>query len=233
MSKMNLICFPYAGGSSHYYSKWKNYLAQFVDIVGVELAGRGRRMNEPLYADFEELITDAYHFILPYIAQGNYAFFGHSMGATICIEIAQRIYISNGKGPRHIFFSGKGVPGLPGKNEKLYHKMSVPEFKRSVVELGGISEDLLENPIFDESFFPVLKNDFRITEIHPNKEFRPIPASFTILYGRDEQLSYEQISGWKKLTTGDCFIRSFSGGHFFIDHYDREITDLIKKRLEL
>ncbi|MEB9902773.1 thioesterase domain-containing protein, partial [Bacillus cereus] len=53
MQKTKLFCFPHAGGSAFSYAKWKNYFNPYIEIVPIELAGRGYRIEENLYGSME------------------------------------------------------------------------------------------------------------------------------------------------------------------------------------
>lgn len=58
-----VYCIPYAGGSTLFYSKLSNYLAEDIELVPLELSGRGLRMEEPLYEEFQESLMDLHdHF---------------------------------------------------------------------------------------------------------------------------------------------------------------------------
>ena len=91
MKKIKLFCFPYAGGSAAAYNKWRQYLDKHIELRPVELAGRGRRIYDPLYQSIEEAVDDVYQLISPELAKGPYAFFGHSMGGIIAYELAYKI----------------------------------------------------------------------------------------------------------------------------------------------
>jgi len=56
MNKINLFCFPYAGGSVSVFNRWRLYLPPSIELKPVELAGRGRRMREPLLKNDFQLV---------------------------------------------------------------------------------------------------------------------------------------------------------------------------------
>jgi surfactin synthase thioesterase subunit len=57
---INLFCLSHAGGSAVYYNRWKKSLHNSVNLISVELAGRGKRFGEPFYESFEEAVNDVY-----------------------------------------------------------------------------------------------------------------------------------------------------------------------------
>lgn len=40
-----LFCFPFAGGSSIVFRKWQEKFPKEIEVIAVELPGRGRRLN--------------------------------------------------------------------------------------------------------------------------------------------------------------------------------------------
>lgn len=59
MEKMRLLCLPYAGGSAaSIYLPWKRKLKEEVEVIPLELAGRGKRIKEPLLQSVDEMVTD-------------------------------------------------------------------------------------------------------------------------------------------------------------------------------
>jgi surfactin synthase thioesterase subunit len=231
---MKLFCFPYAGGSSAIFNRWKSYVDTDIEIKAIELAGRGKRIHEDHYSDFNEVIEDVFSLIVDEIKKGeNYAFFGHSMGAKIAYELAQQILGMGFPGPEHIFFSGRGAPYVLGKNEKEYHKLPDDEFKQEILKLGGTPKEFFEHPELLEVFLPLLKNDFKLAARDViGKEINPLPCDISVFLGKEEELTAEQIDSWKNYTTQNCSIYYFNGGHFFINENVEEIVGRINNTLQ-
>lgn len=58
INKVNLFCLPCAGGSATFYSKWNKLIDSSIEVIPIELKGRGFRMSEDFYLNFEEMIDD-------------------------------------------------------------------------------------------------------------------------------------------------------------------------------
>lgn len=232
---MKLFCFPYAGGSSAIFNKWENYIKSDIEIKAIELAGRGKRISEDHYNDFNEVIEDVFSLIIDEIKSNDeYAFFGHSMGAKIAYELTQEILVRGLPGPEHIFFSGRGAPYILGKDEKEYHKLSDEEFKEEVIKLGGTPKEFFDHPELLEVFLPMLKSDFKLAARDIlDKEIIPLPFDITVFLGKDEELTPEQIDSWKKYTSGNCTVHYFNGGHFFINEKVEEVVGKINNTIQL
>lgn len=228
MNKIKLFCFPYAGGSSVVFHKWKPYLNSQIELVPVELAGRGRRIRDAFYKDVSEAIEDVFQLIKNEINERPYALFGHSMGAMICYRLAQKIRAEKCPNPLHIFISGRSAPHVKGEDRKKYHLMNDDDFKREVIELGGTPPQCFEHPELLEFFLPLLKNDFRLAETETQDgEIYPLENNITVLFGKNEKFTAEQRQGWMQHTRQRCTIQYFEGGHFFLLEETKRVVNCI------
>jgi pyochelin biosynthesis protein PchC len=109
---VSLFCFPHAGGAASYFRGWPAGLAPGIEVLAVQYPGREDRAVEPCLttvADLADQIQAALGPSLP----GTFAFFGHSMGAILAFEVARRIAREQGRGPAHLFVSGRPLrPGI-------------------------------------------------------------------------------------------------------------------------
>jgi medium-chain acyl-[acyl-carrier-protein] hydrolase len=232
MSKVKLFCFPYAGASAVIFNKWKQYLDARIELIPVELTGRGKRITEPLYKNVPEVIEDVYKIVTKEISGLPYALFGHSMGGMISYQLGQMLREYNYPVPMHIFFSGRSAPHIKRSEEKIYHLLEEEAFKKEVIELGGTPPEFFDYPELLEVFLPLLKSDFKIaeTDLH-NEEIFPLDCNITVFLGKDEDLTSEQCDGWKKHTKKLCNIHYFQGGHFFLHEEMEQIVKLINSAL--
>jgi surfactin synthase thioesterase subunit len=232
MEVIKLFCLPYAGGSAMMYNQWKQYLRPGIQLVPIELAGRGKRIHEGLYDNIGEAVEDVFAIIKPTIGHGSYALYGHSMGALIAYELAQKIGAMGFGLPLHIFLSGRGAPHIKRADEKMYHLMDNEGFKKEVVELGGTPPDFFHHPELLELFMPMLKNDFRITEtILSGGNIEPLDCALTVFSGITDDLTAAQCEEWKLHTKRGFHLHYFNGGHFFIHDAGAQVVQLINKLL--
>lgn len=232
MNKILLFCFPYAGGSAVIFHKWKHYLHPDIELVPIELAGRGRRICDLLYRDVPEAIDDVFALIKDRIGQSPYALFGHSMGSMISYELAKRIRQEGLPPPKHIFFSGRSAPHVKRKDEKIYHLMNDEEFKREVMELGGTPPGFFDDPDLAQLFLPLLKNDFRLAEtVEDTHNIQPFDESITVFMGKDDDLTAEECDGWKRYSKRNCHICYFEGKHFFLLDETEQLVKIINRSL--
>lgn len=234
MSKIKLFCLPYAGGSAAIYKKWEELLLPDIELVAIELAGRGRRSNEGLYADVPAAVEDIYGILLPHLREGlPYALFGHSMGAMLAYEVSQKIQANGYPGPTHLFFSGRGAPHIRSKKEKMYYLMPDEEFKKEILNLGGTPREFFDYPELVDYMMPILKNDFKMSETAPlNEQIAPLKCPFTVFIGKEEdQITPESATGWFLHTSEMCTLHYLNGGHFFIHDMYPKMTSIIRTQL--
>lgn len=234
MAKIQLFCLPYAGGAALIFKKFEHFLPDHIELVAVELPGRGRRSGEPLYQHVEEAVTDIYEFIAPRIMNGKpYGIFGHSLGAMLGYEVAQKIIANKLPTPVHLFFSGRGVPHLRSAREKVYHLMDDEEFQRQILHLGGTPREFFEYPELLDYMLPVLRSDFKLSETAPLKtDIRPFECEISVFVGKEEdEIEAENVQGWMLHTTKVCTISYFNGGHFFINDEVETLAGIMNRKL--
>ncbi|SHJ15824.1 thioesterase II family protein [Aquimarina spongiae] len=232
MNKLKLFCLPYAGGSAAIFNKWKEFIDDTIEIIPIELAGRGSRIQAPMYTSVSEAVDDIFEIVKEGITDGPYALFGHSMGAMLAYELTTKIATQGLEGPQHIFFSGRAVPHIKMREDKKYHLLDEENFKKQVRKLGGTPPEFFKHPELLELFLPLLRNDFMLAATdYSNREIVPHSCNITVFLGKEEDMTHEQADGWKLHTEGVCSIHYFNGGHFFLNQYAKEMVELMNTTL--
>lgn len=232
MSRIKLFCVPYAGASAMVYSKWKKGLAEFIELHGIELPGRGRRFSDPYCNSVEEVVEDILKCIKNEVTDGcKYAFFGHSMGTLIVYELTNRIKELCNNSPVHVFFSGRNSPDKKVES-KVIHTLPDNEFKYELNKFGGIPKKIFENSELAKVFLPILRADYKLIDTYNyNQVKNKLDSNITILYGTDDSYIKYDIGSWKDFTTKQCEIIPYHGGHFFISDYMKEVIKVINDTL--
>ncbi|MCP5103231.1 MAG: thioesterase [bacterium] len=223
MKKIRLFCFPYAGGSAAVYSKWKDGLDRCIHLRPVEMAGRGRRIGDSLYKTVQDAVDDIIKMIRFELTDAPYAFYGHSLGALTAYLTAQKIKEKRYPGPAHIFFSGRGAPHIRREDKEPYHTLPEDEFREKIMDLGGTPPEFFQLPELLEILLPLLRNDFKLSwDYRHTGEIKPLDCDIDVLTGKDEDLTLDQIHGWRHHTRRTCTFRSFDGGHFFLNNSEQK-----------
>lgn len=230
---MKLLTIPFAGGSANYYNRWKQLIDDDIDIISIELKGRGSRIAEPLYEDINEVVLDVFDHINKEITNYPYAMFGHSMGALICFELTCLIKKMKLPMPKHLFLSGMNAPGTD-KIRREIHLLEGKDFQNEILAIGGTSKEIFKYPQLLNFYMPIIKNDLRIAYnyIYTKKESVLLDCAFTIFTGKDERYTKEQLKTWNEYTTRSCEFYKFNGGHFFINEETENIISIINQTLK-
>jgi len=232
MEKIKLFCLPYAGGSSSIYSRWSKALNGIIEVQPIELSGRGRRYNDPLYDSFGQAVDDIYSIIEQDIATApDYAIFGHSLGALLAYELIHKIKSQGKPGPIHVFFSGSKAPNVREKEEKTYN-LPDHEFKQKLFELGGTPKELIESEELMEFFLPVLRADFKINDTYEYvAKANSIDCGITVISGKREDVKLHELTEWRKHAEGKCNFFVLDGDHFFINTHTSDVLKIVNNIL--
>jgi len=81
-------------------------------------------------------------------------------------------------------------------------------------------------------FLPMLKRDFEIAETYTGSpHISPLDIDIDVFIGKEEDVTAEQMHGWKEHTRGMCNLHYFLGGHFFLHEKTSQIVDIINNRV--
>ncbi len=228
---LRLFCFPYAGGSASLFRSWCGALDPRVEVIGIQLPGRGLRWEEAPAVDFSllaSLVTDA---IAGAAGSVRFGFFGHSMGALLMFEVARRLQAQGARLPECMFASGRPAPHLPPQRQRE-PLMSDADFVDELRRLEGTPSEILDNPELLAMLMPMIRGDFALLD---NWRFQPSPALDVPLFalaGRsDPHVSVDSAAAWAQWTRTNFELMTYSGGHFFLHEQERRVVRDVSDRV--
>jgi surfactin synthase thioesterase subunit len=229
MRSVLLFCLPYAGASAAVYSKWKRRLPGWIEVVPVELPGRGRRLSEPLETTFSGLLAHVAQQVKPPAGQ-EYALFGHSLGALLAFELAHHLERTRAPEPLVVFATGTHAPSR--RNEERFARLDTDaELEAELVRLGGTPEHVLQNEELMTLILPILRADFRVAGNYRCTLGRRICAPLHVIGGTRDTTTPETLGAWREHTNGEFDLSWLSGGHFFVQTHESELLGLLEQRL--
>lgn len=223
--KPQLFLLHFAGGNGYSFNFLIPYLHSF-EVVALELPGRGRRVAEPLLTNFTLAARDLFRQLLAKRKGGNFAIFGHSMGATLGLSISKMLTDAD-QPPTCLFVGGSAGPGA--NEPRNVHLLGREEFFSEVKSLGGLPEDLLSNRELLDFFEPILRADFQIADEGGLGEGHLVPLPIYAWMGSEEGTS-SQIANWGKFTTKSMEYEILDGNHFFIHHHAKRIGQVMQEQ---
>lgn len=228
--KINLICLPFAGGNVNSYKGLQKQLTDKFNMVNIELPGRGIRRKEALLNNIEAIVEDVYSQLKKYLDQ-PYAIYGHSMGTLIAYELCKKIQTQNLPLPIHLFVSGKSGPSAHLNYTKL-HDLPKNQFWIEVKDLGGVPQEILNEPELMDYFEPVLRADLKAVEEYQYKNGSQFNFPITTIIGDQENITDENAILWQKETTSPLYFHKFPGNHFFIFNNFPQLAEIIMTGLQ-
>lgn len=215
--KKRIFCFPFAGAGAAIYRLWTQLLPSDTALVAIELPGRVQLREKPAQ-DMKELIDVIYSEILP-LLDLPFAFFGHSYGSVVAYELTRRLLEEKKALPDHLFVSSRRAPHIPPDSGRVFSHLSDSEFIREIqVSYGAIPAAVLNEQSLLNLFLPVLKEDIRVNEQYLGSIDPPLTIPVTFYYGsEDKSVSLSELEKWQEVTTGPFRLKTFPGGHFYID----------------
>ncbi|QXV63856.1 thioesterase [Mucilaginibacter sp. 21P] len=229
--KVNLFCFPFAGGSKYSYNIFIGTAHGNITIAPIDYPGRGLRFKEPLLKQIDDVVNDCFNIIKDKL-QHPYAFYGHSMGTIVSYLLTKKIIDEGLPKPIHLFLTGRGGPAVVYGETKRYQLPS-DKFRAQIKEMGGSPDEVLNDEDLMSFFEPILRADFQTLEEYVYKQTPPFDIPITAMFGSEERVTYEQVLEWQKETTSKLTVKKFEGRHFFIFDHAKSIMDIVAQRLSV
>ncbi len=230
---VTLFCFPFAGGSSYSYRDLHGLTGDFIEIVPLELQGRGRKYGTPLLTNIHDIAAGLYTGIKDKLS-ARYAFWGHSMGGWLAYLIIKKIIAENIPPPEHFFISGCEAPSVD-TSRRDRHTLPKNELMALLRKYNGCPVEVLENEELMDMFEPIIRADFKAVETYIHEPAAPLNLPMTVMRGLQEEISYRDVLKWQEETVHKIKLLQFPGAHFFIyDHLPeigRIITDTLGKNI--
>ena len=226
---MKLFCLTYAGGNKYSYRYMEPYLDDSIDIITLELPGRGGRIMEPLVDKMDVLVDDLYNQLKRY-KLSNYMFYGHSMGGILGDLLIKKLRENSKPLPFYFFVTGCSSPKKKYLRKKL-HKLNDVDFRESIKKLGGMPDEIMKNDDLMDYVTPILRSDIKALETNVYKELPKYHVPITVIVGDDENVEDDDLMCWGEETSANFESIKLPGGHFFVQDNVEYITGFINKLL--
>lgn len=227
---LRLFCFHHAGGNSGVFKDWKDALPSEVDVMPLDLPGRGRYQRDLPRRRMAELIEElgcrvSRSLDIPV------ALFGHSMGALVAFEVAHFIRATQYAKLVHLFVAGCPAPQCspircPSSNTS--NEELVDELRR----MRGTPKAVLDSPELMEIILPTLRADFEVVETYICRTRARLDCPIRVYGGIDDsERPADSLSGWEEQSSISCSIQMFPGDHFFPISYRPQLLKVLSNDL--
>lgn len=231
MSRMQLICFPHAGGGGQFFRPWRDQLGPEIEVLPVVLPGRETRWQETPLTSMDEVVRLAMRELGAKLGT-RFAFFGHSLGAAVAYELARRHFSEPGSGLAQLFVSARRAPHAPMRQVPA-HALSRDEFLGRVRVLNGIPDEVMADRDLMDTYLPCLRADFAVNETYAPTRVEQLPVPVTAFIGQaDPAVGIAEMLRWKDTTAARFSLRVFSGDHFYLKGGRADLYTAIATELE-
>lgn len=233
MGLLTLYCFSYAGGNSWAFRQLGRELAGRIDVVPVELPGRGRRRTERCIDRWDELTEVLVSELAPRLDKPH-AFLGYSLGALVALKVMHALEDRQlaSSPPRALVACALSGPQAI-THERLLHRMEDRAMFEALRDLGGIPDELLDSPELIELSAPAMRADLTLFETFAplGKPLAGIPVH--AYWGNADASVGDGYAAWRSETDVAFHTRAFDGGHMFLYDAASALADALADDLAL
>ena len=231
-ARQRLFCFPSAGASASLFRVWAEKISSEIEVCSIQLPGRENRVKESLFTDISLLVQELAPILRPYLDL-PFAFFGHSMGALLCFELAHKLWQQYNLNTVHLFVASRRAPQILASTPPL-HQMPESVLVEKLRSINGTPETLLQNRKWREFFLPILRADLSLCETYTYTPNAPLNCPISAFGGfQDSAVSIPQIKAWSQQTCHSFTLKMFEGNHFFLNDAQSSLLQTISQDLRL
>ncbi|MFF9351724.1 thioesterase II family protein [Streptomyces sp. NPDC014734] len=213
-ARPRLFCFHHSGGSAAAFSALRGALAPRIEVVAVQLPGRETRLRHPMPKSMADLVAELDEHLDPYLT-GPYACYGHSMGALVAHDLIARRQTRGAPPPVRLIAGACRAPHLPPAFA-AQHMESDEHLVRSMLDIGGLSPELLRYPDWLRSAVALNRGDLRLCASRDTTAAEPLSCPIDVFHGTADPLVHERDAlAWTGRSSVSCRVHRFPGGHFF------------------
>lgn len=230
-ASVRLFCFPYAGGNESAYRHWQQKLRESIEVLPVQLPGRGSRIKEPPYSELRPLVHAASEALAAEMEK-PFAFFGHSMGALVAFELARDLLKQHGIQPVHLFISAKCAP-RQRPEDPATGQLSDAELIEILARYEGTPRELSNDAELMRLVLPVIRADMALCNSYIYEPGPSLECPITVFGGLEDHVSSRAcMESWQEHTKGPFTLRMLPGGHFFINTWAVPVFEVIRQELK-
>ncbi|UII27311.1 alpha/beta fold hydrolase [Fulvivirga maritima] len=226
-AKFRVICIHDAGGSASLFHGWENQLVNELELIIVELPGRGKQLSQKPFNDIQIAVNKIMLDLQGYLNK-PYILFGHSMGGLIAFELMRLLRQKKLNLPQQLFVSS--TPQL-AVYEKAYlnPKQDTDQLMSSFPHL---KPENIPDPELRKVLISLLRNDLSLIDSFSYQFEPPFDLPITAIHGvQDNNITPAQMQNWKNETTQTFKLIQRKGGHHYLHHDSEFVTHLINSEV--
>lgn len=216
-AELRIFCLHHLGGTAAQFAPWGDWFDARIEVCPLELPGRDTRANEPPLTTFARLI-DALADEMCELADRPFALVGHSGGALVAFELAQRMRRQFNLQPAALFLGSLGAPPVVSQWLAAHGN----DEQQLLAQLGRLETAELGTPHTGNghagatvaTLAPHVLADLKMFAAYRAGTHRPLECPLVAILGRDDPIvSRENMLSWSTQTNGDFRLHVLPGSH--------------------
>jgi surfactin synthase thioesterase subunit len=197
----------------------------------VQLPGREMRLKERAFCSVFPLVEAMAPALAPLLDK-PFVLFGHSMGALVAFELANKLRRDRNLLPEVLFVSARVAPAA-GLKRRLLSKLPDDELMEEIISLNGTDKNALDHKELLRLTLPTLRADLALHEDYKYSEEAALQCPIVAFGGlRDSNIEVESLEGWRTHTSSSFAKRLLAGDHFFINSPESSFLDVFALELQ-
>ncbi|WP_410877185.1 thioesterase II family protein [Nocardia sp. A7] len=226
-----LTCFPPGGGSATFYRALARHIGAGVEVTAVQYPGRQDRLDDPAITDLHVLADRIAADIARQPGPAR-TLFGHSMGATVAYETALRLAVA-GQPIAALIVSGRPAPEFV-ETARLHQATDgalIDDLERLANDPAPVRL-LRTEPGLADLVLPAVRADYEAVETYRHRPGPLLSCPVVALVStEDPTTTVAQAEQWRSVTDGPFSLRTFGGGHFYLDEQHAAVAQEITRHV--
>ncbi|HEY2647254.1 MAG TPA: alpha/beta fold hydrolase [Candidatus Acidoferrales bacterium] len=228
-----LFCFPHAGVGPSVFRGWADQLAADAEVCLIQFPGREGRIRETPFMSIAELLPGLIEDMAALLDR-PYAFYGHSLGATVAFECALNLRRNQLPQPVHIFVGASPAPRLPWDHSPM-RSLSEDRFLSEMEKrYGALPPEVISDAEMRALVLPVLRADITMIEKYIYSLETPLDCDITAFGGlKDHMVKRSELEAWREQTSGRFRLQMFDGNHLFLKSHKDQLLISVAGEMNL
>lgn len=220
-AKLNLLCFPYAGGSASIFLNWKKLVSSEIAVFPVQYPFREARRSEKMPESVQLLAQNFVDENIDMLSSKEFAIFAHCAGATIAYEVIIYAKQKYNIEPKFFIASGAEPPEYSLDQFAYLENASDNEFLLYLIDNHFVKEDVLSNTGFLTYYIPIIREDFKLLFKYAKSDTVKLPCPLYVFVGsNDLVINKGRLDSWNNYCDVKLSFQEYEGDHYYFlsDH---------------